>query len=125
MRCKPVLTSIEAKAREAFKTFLNALPQGPGKMPGAVERMRSTSGRSGPMDKHVEGVPTVSICLPVYNGENYLAIAIELMLAQTFADFELIICDNASTDRTEAICRRFAANDARLRYSRLYKHDRD
>jgi glycosyltransferase involved in cell wall biosynthesis len=47
------------------------------------------------------------------------------MLAQTFADFELIICDNASTDRTEAICRRFAANDARLRYSRLYKHDRD
>ena len=77
------------------------------------------------MDKHVEGVPTVSICLPVYNGENYLAIAIELMLAQTFADFELIICDNASTDRTEAICRRFAANDARLRYSRLYKHDRD
>ena len=70
------------------------------------------------MDKHVEGVPTVSICLPVYNGENYLATAIESMLAQTFADFELIICDNASTDRTEAICRRFAAYDARLRYSR-------
>jgi glycosyltransferase involved in cell wall biosynthesis len=70
------------------------------------------------MDTHVEAVPAVSICLPVYNGENYLAVAVESMLAQTFADFELIISDNASTDRTEEICRKFADADPRVRYHR-------
>ncbi len=42
--------------------------------------------------------PTVSIALPVFNGENYLGQAIELVLAQSYTDFELVICDNASTD---------------------------
>jgi glycosyltransferase involved in cell wall biosynthesis len=61
----------------------------------------------------------VSIGLPVYNGERYLRDAIASILRQTYADFELIICDNASTDGTEAICRRFAAQDLRIRY---YRH---
>ncbi len=43
----------------------------------------------------------VSIGLPVYNGENYIAHAIDSVLAQTYTDFELVICDNGSTDRTE------------------------
>ncbi len=60
----------------------------------------------------------VSIGLPVYNGENYLAEAIDSVLVQTFADFELIICDNGSTDRTEEICRGYAAADPRVRYHR-------
>lgn len=62
--------------------------------------------------------PTISVGLPVYNGEKYLAIAIESLLTQTFPDFELIISDNGSTDRTEAICREYAAKDARIRYFR-------
>ncbi len=62
--------------------------------------------------------PKVSIGLPVYNGENYLAEAIEVVLAQTFPDFELIISDNASTDSTQAICEQYAARDARIRYHR-------
>jgi glycosyltransferase involved in cell wall biosynthesis len=62
--------------------------------------------------------PRVSLGLPVYNGERYLALAIESILAQTFGDFELIIGDNASTDGTEQICRRFAAADPRIRYVR-------
>jgi glycosyltransferase involved in cell wall biosynthesis len=66
-----------------------------------------------------EGIPTVSIGLPAYNGERYLRSAIESLLAQDFTDFELIISDNASTDGTEAICREYAARDARVRYSRL------
>jgi glycosyltransferase involved in cell wall biosynthesis len=70
------------------------------------------------MDTRLEAVPAVSICLPVYNGENYVAAAIESMLAQTFADFELIITDNASTDRTGEICRKFADADSRVRYHR-------
>jgi glycosyltransferase involved in cell wall biosynthesis len=62
--------------------------------------------------------PRVSIGLPVYNGENYLAETLDSILAQTFRDFELIISDNASTDGTEAICRRYAASDHRIRYIR-------
>ncbi len=60
----------------------------------------------------------VSIGLPVYNGARYLARAIESLLAQDFDDFELILSDNASTDGTEAICRRYADSDRRVRYSR-------
>lgn len=62
--------------------------------------------------------PTVSIGMPVFNGEKYIEQAIESILTQTFTDFELVIADNASTDRTEAICRRYAAQDARVRYFR-------
>ncbi len=62
--------------------------------------------------------PVVSIGLPVYNGEEYLGAAVESILAQTFADFELIICDNASTDGTAEIAQAFAASDPRVRYVR-------
>jgi glycosyltransferase involved in cell wall biosynthesis len=60
----------------------------------------------------------VSIGMPVYNGERYLPQALDALLTQTFSDFELIICDNASTDQTEAICHAYAARDHRIRYSR-------
>jgi glycosyltransferase involved in cell wall biosynthesis len=63
-------------------------------------------------------MPKVSIGLPVYNGENFLEPALDSILNQTFEDFEFIISDNASTDRTEAICRTYAATDQRIRYSR-------
>jgi glycosyltransferase involved in cell wall biosynthesis len=66
----------------------------------------------------VEPPPRVSIGLPVYNGENYLNDAIAAILAQDFTDFELNIRDNASTDRTAAICRAHAARDRRVRYRR-------
>lgn len=62
--------------------------------------------------------PRVSIGLPVYNGDAFLAAAIDTLLAQTFRDFELIISDNASTDGTEAICRDRAARDGRIHYHR-------
>ena len=66
--------------------------------------------------------PKVAIGLPVYNGQNYVARAIESILSQTFEDFELIICDNCSGDDTENICREFAANDRRIRY---YRNERN
>jgi glycosyltransferase involved in cell wall biosynthesis len=62
--------------------------------------------------------PRVSIGLPVFNGQNFVSQAIGSILAQTYNDFELIISDNASTDRTEAICREYAASDRRIRYYR-------
>ena len=62
--------------------------------------------------------PTLSVGLPVYNGERYLAESLDALLAQTYADFELIISDNASTDGTAEICREYAARDPRIRYVR-------
>jgi glycosyltransferase involved in cell wall biosynthesis len=62
--------------------------------------------------------PKLSIGLPVYNGEDFLEEAIESILSQTYNDFELIISDNASADRTEEICLDYAAKDDRVRYIR-------
>jgi len=66
--------------------------------------------------------PRVSIGLPVYNGENYLKDAINSILAQTFTDFELIISDNASTDKTSEICKAYAEKDTRIHYYRAEKN---
>jgi glycosyltransferase involved in cell wall biosynthesis len=70
------------------------------------------------MSSPTNHTPRLSIGVPVYNGERYLARTLESMLRQTFTDFELIVADNGSTDRTEVICREFAARDPRVRYER-------
>jgi glycosyltransferase involved in cell wall biosynthesis len=62
--------------------------------------------------------PRISVGIPVYNGERYLAQAIECILAQTLKELELIISDNASSDRTAEICQYYAARDSRIRYCR-------
>jgi glycosyltransferase involved in cell wall biosynthesis len=62
--------------------------------------------------------PLVSIGMPLYNSERYLAEALDSLLAQDYGDFELIISDNGSTDATESICRDYAARDARISYHR-------
>jgi len=62
--------------------------------------------------------PRVSIGLPVFNGERFVTETIESVLSQTYADLELVISDNASSDGTEALCRRYAERDPRVRYSR-------
>lgn len=64
--------------------------------------------------KNETASPTVSIGLPVYNGSDFLAEAIEAILAQDFEDFELVISDNGSTDDTAEICARYAALDSRI-----------
>ena len=62
--------------------------------------------------------PRVSIGMPAFNQESTVTRAIESVTGQTFPDLELIVSDNASTDATEAICRRHAADDPRVRYTR-------
>jgi glycosyltransferase involved in cell wall biosynthesis len=62
--------------------------------------------------------PTVSIGIPVRNGQRYISQAIDSLLGQTFSDFEIVICDNASTDQTEQICRDYMSRDSRVRYYR-------
>jgi glycosyltransferase involved in cell wall biosynthesis len=63
-------------------------------------------------------MPLVSIGIPVYNGERYLAETLASLLNQTFKDFEIVISDNASTDGTAAICHSYQAKDPRIRYFR-------
>ena len=62
-----------------------------------------------------DSLPLVSIGMPVYNAERYVEEAIQSILGQTFANFELIISDNASTDATPEICQKYAAQDNRIR----------
>jgi polysaccharide pyruvyl transferase WcaK-like protein/glycosyltransferase involved in cell wall biosynthesis len=66
----------------------------------------------------MSAVPRLSIGLPVYNGEEYVAESLDALLGQTYGDFELIISDNASTDGTADICRRYEKKDSRIRYIR-------
>jgi glycosyltransferase involved in cell wall biosynthesis len=60
----------------------------------------------------------ISVGMPVYNGEKFIAESIQSILNQTLTEFELIISDNASSDRTEEICRAFVDKDPRIRYYR-------
>lgn len=60
----------------------------------------------------------VTIGVPVYNAERHLEGALRDLAAQTYRDIVVVVSDNASTDRTEQICRDLAATDARIRYFR-------
>lgn len=57
----------------------------------------------------------VSIITPLYNGERFVAQTIESVLAQTYTDWEMIIINDGSKDRSEAIAREYAANDSRIK----------
>jgi glycosyltransferase involved in cell wall biosynthesis len=56
----------------------------------------------------------LSLGLPIFNGESFLRETLDSILGQTFGDFVLLICDNASTDSTPEICRAYAATDPRV-----------
>ena len=70
------------------------------------------------MNQQYDETSPVAIGLPVYNGERYLEDTLRSVLNQTFDNFDLFIADNASTDRTEEICRDYAGRDSRIRYIR-------
>ena len=58
--------------------------------------------------------PKISVLMPVYNGEKYLRIAIQSILDQSFKDFEFIIVDDCSTDKSWKIIKKYAAADKRI-----------
>ena len=64
-------------------------------------------------------MPKVSVVTPVYNGEKYLAEAIDSILNQTFTDFEFIIVDDGSTDGSAGIIRTYQERDERVRLVQL------
>ncbi len=62
--------------------------------------------------------PLVSIGMPTFNGERFLARSLDSLLGQSYQNIELVISDNASTDDTAKICKRYKAKDSRVRYVR-------
>lgn len=76
------------------------------------------------MKVHDQSLPVRKVYtgMPVYNGEPYVEASLRSNLAQTFDDFGILVTDNASTDRTEEICRDLAASDERLIYRRNEKN---
>lgn len=62
--------------------------------------------------------PIVTIGLPVYNGEKFIQEKLESLKKQTLRNYELIISDNASSDKTSEICKEFVKKDSRIKYFR-------
>ena len=58
-------------------------------------------------------MPAISIIVPIYNVEQYLAKCIDSVLAQTFTDFELILVNDGSPDKCEMICEEYVGKDRR------------
>ncbi len=74
-----------------------------------------TTGRKAGGDPAPTGTPKVSVLMPVYNAGRHVAEATRSILARTFGDFEFLIVDDGSTDRSRSILERFAAEDPRIR----------
>ena len=64
----------------------------------------------------------ITVGLPVYNGEKYLQNRLDSILTQTYTNFELIISDNNSIDKTNEICSNYAKKDFRIKY---FKQDKN
>ena len=73
-------------------------------------------------DNDTVGSFTVSIGMPVYNGDIFLRKALNSLINQSYTNFELIISDNSSTDTTSEICQEFVKKDNRIRYIRQEKN---
>lgn len=63
----------------------------------------------------------ISVVVPVYNMEKFLARCIDSLLAQTLTDFEILLIDDGSTDKSAEICKKYAEKDSRIQY--IYKQN--
>jgi len=59
--------------------------------------------------------PIVSVIVPIYNREKYIARCVDSILKQTYTDFELILVDDGSKDTSLAICQNYATKDSRVK----------
>lgn len=71
------------------------------------------------IESNQKDIPSISVIVPVYNGQAYLDRCVQSMLAQTCQQWELLIVDGASVDNTAAICAKWAEEDSRIRICRL------
>ncbi|HWH70201.1 MAG TPA: glycosyltransferase, partial [Candidatus Sulfotelmatobacter sp.] len=82
---------------------------------GAFAPAPAETGTLAPESDEPVKAPKLSIFMPVYNRERYLAATLDSLLAQTFGDFEIILADDGSTDRSLVIARQYAQRDSRIR----------
>ena len=80
--------------------------------------MQQAVNAAAPSIARADRAPRVTLAMPVYNGERYMEDALRSMVAQDYGDLEILINDNASTDRTAEIAQDFAAQDRRVRHVR-------
>ncbi|MEK7180185.1 MAG: glycosyltransferase [Patescibacteria group bacterium] len=64
----------------------------------------------------------IFIGMPAYNGERFISQAIESLIGQTYTDWVMLISDDTSKDRTQAICEEYARKDARIKYIKQEKN---
>jgi glycosyltransferase involved in cell wall biosynthesis len=64
----------------------------------------------------MKNAPLVTIGMPTYNGQEYISIALDALLSQSYSQFEIIISDDASTDKTQQICQEYATRDERIHF---------
>jgi len=69
-----------------------------------------------------EAKPILSIGLPIFNGEKFMRKMLDSIISQTFNDFQVIISDNASSDKTQEICNEYIRKDSRIKYYRQEKN---
>ncbi len=114
-----VTVSYPSSGRKTLSRLLSPAFRVEATSPGRItNQLSAATPQTGTPQMGDERPPRVTIGLPVYNGAQYLRAAIDSLLSQSFEDFELVICDNASTDSTAQICKEYAAIDKRVRYER-------
>ena len=69
--------------------------------------------------------PAITVTIPIYNGERYLAETIQSLMAQTFCDFQVIIVDDCSSDGSHALVRKYAEGDFRFVLIRTLEEPRE
>lgn len=67
------------------------------------------------IERSVSAPPKISVIVPVYNADKYLHRCIDSILSQTFTDFELLLIDDGSKDKSGAICDEYAEKDFRVK----------
>ena len=67
-----------------------------------------------------QNVPAISVLIPVYNVEEYLEECVESVLKQSYQDFEIILVDDFSTDKSRSICETLKARD--IPKTKVYQH---
>ncbi len=92
------------------------------KTASAVKKKKSSTESVEPAPVAAPSLPGVSVIIPMYNSARYILTCLTSVLNQTFKNFEVICVDDASTDNTVEIVKKFAARDGRIKVIRLSKN---
>lgn len=105
--CFPATREVTFYVQRTEGSSVIAMRRGVFREDGIMKRNKAVPGKT---------TPLVSIGMPVFNSGKYLRETLEALAAQTAGDFEVLMFDDASTDRTGEICRDFSGRDSRFRY---------